>query len=83
MEEMKQPIKVYVKVNADGYVTEINSEIFIKDFTDWIEIDKGFGDRFAHAQSQYFDKTLMDENGNYNYKFINGKIVNNFVDINQ
>ena len=63
MEEIEQPIKVYVKVNADGYITEINSEIFIKDFTGWIEIDKGYGDKFSHAQSQYFDKSLINEFG--------------------
>lgn len=69
MEEMEQPIKVYVKVNADGYITEINSEIFIKDFTGWIEIDKGYGDKFSHAQSQYFAKPLINDDGKYNYKY--------------
>lgn len=69
MEEIKEePIKVYVKVNADGYITEINSEIFIKDFTGWIEIDKGYGDKFSHAQSQYFDKPLVNDDGSFNYK---------------
>ena len=77
MEEMEQPIKVYVKVNADGYITEINSEIFIKDFTDWIEIDSGYGDKYAHAQSQYFNKPLINDDGNYNYKYFNRKIIEN------
>lgn len=71
-ELQEQPIRVYVKVNADGYITEINSEIFIKDFTGWIEIDKGYGDKYAHAQSQYFDKSLINEFGKYNYKYENG-----------
>lgn len=76
-EEIIQPIKVYVKVNADGYITDINSEIFIKDFTGWIEIDKGYGDKFSHAQSQYFDKPIIDENGEYTYYLKGGKVYGN------
>ena len=72
MEEMEQPIKVYIKVNSNNEIIDINSEIFIKDFTDWIEIDSGYGDRYAHAQSQYFDKSLINEFGKYNYKYENG-----------
>lgn len=73
MEELQeQPIKVYIKVNSNNEIIDINSEIFIKDFTDWIEIDKGYGDKFSHAQSQYFDKSLINEFGKYNYKYENG-----------
>lgn len=72
MEEMEQPIKVYIKVNSNNEIIDINSEIFIKDFTDWIEIDSGNGDKYAHAQSQYFDKSLINESDKYNYKYENG-----------
>lgn len=65
----EQPISVYVKTNAGGYITEVGSDIFIKDLTGWIKIDEGYGDKYAHAQSQYFDKPLVDDFGNYNYKF--------------
>ena len=75
MEEMiEQPIKVYVKVNENNEIIEVGSSIFIEDTTGWIEIDEGFGDKYAHAQSQYFDKPLINENGVYNYKYINNKI---------
>jgi len=74
MEEL-EPIKVYIKVNNNNEITDINSEIFINDLTNWIEIDSGFGDKFAHAQSQYLDKPLMSEEGIYNYKYENGKII--------
>ena len=78
MEEMKeQPIKVYVKVNDKNEVVEVGSSIFIEDTTGWIEIDEGFEDKYAHAQSQYFDKPLINENGVYNYKYINNKITIN------
>ena len=76
MEEMiEQPIKVYIKVNDKNEITEVGSSIFIKDLTGWIEIDSGFGDKYAHAQSQYFDKPLINENGRYSFKYINRKVV--------
>ena len=75
MDFMEQPIKVYIKVNADKEIIEVGSSIFIQNLTGWIEIDSGLGDRYAHAQSQYFKKPLMRYNGIYNYKYINNTIV--------
>lgn len=72
MEE--QAIKVFIKINDKNEVTEINSEIFIRDLTDWIYIDEGFGDKFAHAQNHYLDEPLMSENGEYNYIYVENKI---------
>ena len=63
-----KPISVYVKVNQEGFITEINSDVFLKDLNGYIKIDEGYGDRYAHAQSQYFDKPLVDEEGNYSIK---------------
>ena len=78
MEEMiEQPINVYVKVNENKEIIDVGSSIFIKDLNGWIKIDEGFGDKYAHAQSQYFDKPLINENGVYNYKYINNKITIN------
>lgn len=74
-EIVEQPIEVYIKINANNEIIEVGSSIFIKDLTSWIKIDEGYGDKYAHAQSQYFDKPLMNENGTYNYKYINGKVV--------
>lgn len=69
MEEIEvfeeKPISVYIKVNEEGYITDVNSDIFIKDFAGWQKIDEGFGDKYAHAQSQYFEKPLINENGEY------------------
>ena len=70
-EILEQPIKVYVKLNANKEVIEINSELFIKDLTGWIYVDSGYGDKYAHAQSHYLDRPLIDENGNYTYKYDN------------
>lgn len=68
--------KVYVSLQ-DGYITSINSEIFLsqEEMDAMTEIDKGQGDKYAHAQSQYLEKGLVDERGRYNYKFVAGKVV--------
>lgn len=80
MEEfIEQPIKVYIKVNANNEIVEVGSSIFIKDLTGWIEIDNGYGDRYAHAQSQYFNEPIRNESGKYNYKYISGQILKNFA----
>lgn len=64
------PIGVYVKVSDDGFVADVNSDIFIKDFSGWKKIDEGFGDRFSHAQTMYFNEPLFDQNGNLRIKYI-------------
>ena len=73
---MNNEYKVYVSLQ-DGYITSINSEIFLsqEEIQAMIEIDKGQGDKYAHAQSQYLEKGLVDEQGRYNYKYVNGKAV--------
>ena len=69
-------ITVYIKVNEQHEITEVNSSIFIDidDIKNWTKIDEGNGDKYAHAQNNYFDKPLKDEDGNYNYLYINGKV---------
>ena len=56
LDESLKPIGVYAKYDQNGNITEVNSDIFIRDFTGWTKIDEGYGDRYAHAQSQYFEK---------------------------
>ena len=62
-------IKVYVKLDLNKTVTAINSSIFLQDITDWMEIDEGNGDKYAHAQNNYLEKGLMDEKGRFKYKY--------------
>lgn len=73
---MENEYKVYVSLQ-DGYITSINSEIFLsqEEIKTMTEIDKGQGDKYAHAQSQYLEKGLVDEHGRYNYKFVEGKVI--------
>lgn len=68
--------KVYVSL-LDGYITSINSDIFLskEEIQTMTEIDKGQGDKYAHAQSQYLEKGLVDELGRYNYKYVEGKLI--------
>lgn len=70
-----EEIKVYVKTNENNEIIEINSSIFLADTTDYIEIDSGYGDKYAHAQGNYLGKGLCDEQGRYNYKLVDGEVV--------
>lgn len=68
-------IKVYAKLDENNVIISINSSIFLKDTTDYIEIDEGMGDKFAHAQGHYLSKGLIDEQGRYNYKYVDETLV--------
>lgn len=73
---MNNEYKVYVSLQ-DGYITSINSEIFLseEEIQTMTEIDRGQGDKYAHAQGQYLEKGLVDEHGRYNYKYVEGKVI--------
>ena len=77
MEEIVEmrPYIVYVKVDESNRVTSINSSAFLADVTGWTEIDSGYGDKYHHAQGNYFDKPLCDERGICRYKLVNGRPV--------
>lgn len=66
--------KVYVKTAENGVITAINSSAFLTDTSGWTEIDEGSGDKYHHAQNNYLPDGLIDENGIYNYKLIDGKL---------
>lgn len=73
---MENKYKVYVSLQ-EGYITSINSDIFLseEEKSTMAEIDQGQGDKYAHAQSQYLEKGLVDEHGRYNYKYVEGKVI--------
>ena len=64
---------VYVKTNSIGYITAVNSSAFLTDTSGWTEIDSGNGDKYHHAQGNYFPQPLMTEVGAYRYKLVDGK----------
>ena len=72
---MKNPYIVYIKQNDSGYITDVNSSTFLADTTGWTEIDSGYGDKYHHAQGNYFPQSIMDERGIYRYKLVNGRPV--------
>lgn len=63
---------VYVKPNDSGYITAVNSSAFLADTTEWTEIDSGCGDKYHHAQGNYFDNLIMTMGGAYRYKLVDG-----------
>ena len=67
--------KVYVLCDAQFRITAINSNAFLPDTTGWVQIDEGDGDRYMHAQGNYFPKSLMDMQGRYRYKLVDGAVV--------
>ena len=72
--EMK-PYIVYVKTNSSGYITAVNSSAFLTDTTSWAEIDSGYGDKYHHAQGNYFPKPILTDGGAYRYKLVDGQPV--------
>jgi hypothetical protein len=72
--EMK-PYIVYVKLDDANRITAVNSSAFLPDTTGWTEIDSGYGDKYHHAQGNYFLQPIMDERGVYRYKLVDVKPV--------
>lgn len=69
------PYIVYVKTNSNGYITDINSSAFLTDTSELVEIDSGYGDKYHHAQCNYFSKPIRTMSGAYRYKLVEGKPV--------
>ena len=72
--EMK-PYIVYIKTNEANSITAVNSSAFLPDTTGWTEIDSGYGDKYHHAQGNYFPQPLYDERGICRYKLVDSKPV--------
>ena len=69
--------RVYINKDSENNIISINSNIFLseEEKSTMTEIDQGQGDKYAHAQGQYLEKGLVDEHGRYNYKYVEGKVV--------
>ena len=72
MEFEINPYIVYVKINDNNYIIDINSSTFLNDNMEWIEIDRGYGDKYHHAQGNYFEKPIWTMDGAYRYKMVDG-----------
>ena len=73
--EFENPYIVYVKPHSSGYITAVNSSAFLPDTTGWIAIDEGSGDRYHHAQGNYFPLPIITDGGAYRYKLVDGQPV--------
>ena len=67
--------KVYIRINDKNDIIAVDSSAFIEDFDGWIEIDCGAGDKFHHAQGNYFEKPLCNAQRVCLYKYENGMAV--------
>ena len=67
--------KVYVKTDEIGRIISVNSDAFLPDTDGWEQIDSGDGDKFHHAQGNYFPLPITTFEGVYRYKLVDGKVV--------
>lgn len=66
--------KVYVVVDDNGRILDINSSGFVP--PDWgIEIDAGESDKYHHAQRHYLDGPTFTRDKIPRYKLVDGKPV--------
>ena len=75
MEFEMLPHIVYIKTDEQNRITAVNSSAFIPNPSEWTEIDSGFGDKYHHAQGNYFEKPIIDDRGIWRYKLEDGKPV--------
>lgn len=71
---------VYALLNKDNYITQVESNDTICNIVDRssvVEIDHGETEKYAFAQTMYFDEPLMNEVGCYVFQYIDGKIIRN------
>lgn len=73
---LENKIKVYIKIDENNCITEVTSSIFLRNIENYIEIDEGVGQKYAHAQNYYFkEKPLRDMQGRCNYKYVDDEVV--------
>ena len=66
-----EPYHVYVQTDEQGRIIAVNSSAFVS--AEWgTEIDSGFGDRFHHAQGNYFPQPIYTRDGIPRYKLVDG-----------
>ena len=75
MEFEMKPYSVYVKTDDASRITSVDSSAFLTNTDGWTEVDSGYGDKYHHAQGNYFPKPIMDERGIWRYKLADGKPV--------
>lgn len=74
MDYIEHPYHVYVQTDEQGRITAVNSSAFVEE--GWgTEIDSGFGDKYHHAQGNYFPQPIYTGDGIPRYKLQDGQAV--------
>lgn len=60
---------VLVLLNERNLIVSVNSSAFVFG-EEWVQIDEGVGDRYRHAQGNYFKKPIYDERGIPRYAYV-------------
>lgn len=72
---LPNPYTVYIKIDDSSRIIAINSSAFLPSTEGWTAIDHGAGDRYHHAQGNYFPKPIYEERGIPVYKYVDGKVL--------
>ena len=64
--------KIYARLNEDGIVIKLFSSVFEQPLKTDVLVEEGNEEYHAHVHLKY---ELIDVEGNYNYKFEEGKMV--------
>lgn len=67
-----KPYGVYVMADDSSRIVAVNSDAFLAETVGWTKIDEGYGDKYHHAQGNYFPLPIIDERGVYRYKLVDG-----------
>lgn len=67
---MEGAYKVLIKIDNAGNIISVDSDAFVASPDDWIQIDEGIGDRYHHAQNNYFPKSKYDDRGILRYTYV-------------
>ena len=71
---MSDLYEVYVKTDQKNNIISVNSSVFVS--SDWgIKIDEGTGDKYYHAQGNYFNESIYTKDGFQRYKLSEEKPV--------
>ena len=69
---MQYTYTVYAQLDAQERITAVNSSAFLAAPVPegWVQIDEGAGDKYHHAQGNYFAAPLYDERGVCRYAHV-------------
>ena len=74
MADGEKTYSVFVRVDADSYLTDIDSDAFITDPSNWFKVDEGRGELYKYARVNYCPAGLVSD-GFRNYRLVDGVVV--------